>query len=112
MKKSTENGREQEPKPFLKDFSDESRCKMKSITENGPYMQDCRCGMIALFLMLPILARNGFSVEKAVADYQANHAQHFRCPYAGKTGSCSQLLLEQGPVVVIRKCKALRDAQE
>ncbi|HOT98906.1 MAG TPA: hypothetical protein PKZ83_17420 [bacterium] len=85
---------------------------MKTITENGPYVQDCRCGVIALLLMLPILAQNGFSIEKAVHDYQANHAQHFKCPYAGKRGSCSQLLLEKGPAAVVKKCKALRDAQE
>jgi len=81
---------------------------MKSITENGPYVQDCRCGLIALLLMLPILAKNGFSVEMAVRDYQVNLAQHYRCPYAGKKGSCSQLLLEKGPVAVIKKCRALK----
>jgi len=85
---------------------------MKSITENGPYVHDCRCGIIALLMLLPILARNGFSIEKAVNDYQANHAQHFRCPYAGKAGSCSQLLLEKGPAAVVRKCRALKSAQE
>ncbi len=84
---------------------------MKSITQNGPYVHDCRCGLTTLLLMLPILAQNGFSIEKAVRDYQVHHAQHFHCPYAGKRGSCSQLLLEKGPVAVIKKCRALKASQ-
>ena len=82
------------------------------ITEQGPYCHDCRCGIVALLLLMPILARNGFSIEKAVTDYQVNHAQHFRCPYVAKIDSCSQLLLDQGPVAVIKKHLALRAAQK
>lgn len=84
---------------------------MKSITDNGPYVQDCRCGIMVLLMLLPILARNGFSLERAVTDYQANHAQRFHCPYAGKSGPCSQLLLEQGPAAVIKKCLSYKIRQ-
>lgn len=85
---------------------------MKAVTDKGPYCRNGNCGWVAILSLLPLLALHGFSVKRAVADYQANHAQHYKCPYAGKTGSCSQLLIDQGPVTVLRKCKSLRAAQE
>ena len=85
---------------------------MKTVTDKGPYCRNGNCGWVAILSLLPLLALHGFSVKRAVADYQANHAQHYKCPYAGKSGSCSTLLLHNGPLAVIKKCKALKSEGE
>ena len=66
------------------------------------------CGWRTLFSLGIIFILSGFSVERAIQNYQENHAQHYKCPHKGKSGSCSQLFLDNGLLAVMKKCFSLR----
>lgn len=68
--------------------------------------------VITVFKMAWIFIKNKLSIEKAVNDYAANYARNYHCPYTGKCGSCSQLLLDHGLVALAKKCHELRTAAD